>query len=474
MGNCSTTLQASSPEAEPAKRTIPSEPHENSSKATTDSDPIISHRFSNLQLSPSAASLSADEFATAHPHDSLPRIKSLLSRASDLMSVVSSGGGGNGSPSVGGPGVRRKLSRVTHDPLCHSDAVHAHVRDVMTHVLGQKKDQDRAVCVPRLLPGVLYCGVFDGHGRNGEIRSELATTELPRMIAEKLGATLDAGKELGEGDLHRALDESYLQFHKDLDRLYEETVFKQAVDQAKQHYGDEANENNVRMPQDGGTTATSVLVAGDLLVIGWVGDSRAVLCRRAAPGRNRVLARFSSRLKIEAITEDHNVSTNNMEEMERVAEQGGEIYGSHLTAYQAEGMLQLTRSLGDSPFHRTGLVVSKPGMVTVSLADESQDPMMFLLVASDGLWDRFSNREALSFVYKRLKKERYCDQTLTEQQRGEILIECARALENEAVKRATDKKSQSDDITVLILTFSKGWELDYQEDPAQQSPVPNF
>ena len=362
----------------------------------------------------------------------------------------------------------KRMSRVTHHPLAHE-----HVRDVVTHVLGQKKDQDRAVCVPALLPGVLYCGVFDGHGRDGEIRSELATTELPRLIKQELEKVVDEGRPIKEKDLHNALDTSYAEFHSQLDQMYEETVYKHALEAAAaarlqsslQNENSELDDSPVRMPQDGGTTATSVIVSGDLIVVGWVGDSRAVLARRIAKKRGPILNRFSSRLKISTLTEDHNVAANNDEEMARVAEQGGEIYGKHLANGAVEGMLQLTRSLGDSPFHRTGLVVAKPGIVTIPVSDDNSDPLLFLLVASDGLWDYFSNKEALSFVYKRLKKDSYANETSVTK-RNQILTETARALEAEAIKRSVDRNSHSDDITILLLTFSKGWSIEADDTPS--------
>jgi len=361
----------------------------------------------------------------------------------------------------------RRQSRCTHHPLAHE-----HVRDVVTHILGQKKDQDRAVCVPALLPGVLYCGVFDGHGRDGETRSELATTELPKLIKRELGKVIDQGREITEKDVHDALDVSYAEFHNMLDKMYEETVYKRAVEEATMRSRTEQGSDNndevthpVRMPQDGGTTATSVIVTGELVVVGWVGDSRAVLARRIAKKRGPILQRFSSRLKISTLTEDHNVAANLDEEMQRVAEQGGEIYGKHLAAGAVEGMLQLTRSLGDSPFHRTGLVVSKPGIITVPMVDDNVDPLLFLLVASDGLWDHFSNKEALSFVYKRLKKDGYADET-NPAKRSMMLADCARALEQEAIKRSTERRSHSDDITVLLLTFSRGWSIEAEDSPS--------
>lgn len=460
MGNCATAIPQHANDTSTIER-----------KPTKDSDrtslPISEEITSSETLLLDFESPSPPIKSLARPSDLLLSVR-LLARASDLF-----------APSSLTSATTRRQSRATHHALELENVTHLHVRDVVTHVLGRNKDQDRAVCVPNLLPGVLYAGVFDGHGRSGEIRSELATTELPKLIKSQLECLHSV--ELKESDLQHALESSYSAFHKQLDTLYEETVFKKAVQMAKENYGNQVTELDVRMPQDGGTTATSVLVSGDLLLVGWVGDSRAVLCRRPTVRAHakrisndtrggaaaiQLLNRIPNHLKISPLTEDHNVATNICEEMDRVADKGGEIHGNFLAVSQAEGMLQLTRSLGDSPFHRTGLVVSKPGVVTIPMFDDGNDPLLFLLVASDGLWDYFTNEEAMRFVYKRLRKENYADRDLTDMQRGEVLTNTARAMENEVIRRTTERNSHVDDITVLILTFTKGWELEAEEMPS--------
>lgn len=366
---------------------------------------------------------------------------------------------------------KRRMSRSTH----HSTS-HEYVRDVVTHILGRKKDQDRAVCVPDLLPGVLYAGVFDGHGRNGEITSELATTELPRLIQRELTpAVMQENRTLEEKDLVDALNVAYDELHSQLDAMYEENVYKNAVQAAvaqrkNENGGEDVAEDDIklRMPQDGGTTATSVIVAGGLIIIGWVGDSRAVLARRSPKKRGSLLNRFSSSLKTFTLTQDHNVAANNNQELARVAESGGEVFGKHLGAGAVEGMLQLTRSLGDSPFHRTGLVVAKPEIISLPLHDDRADPLLFLLVASDGLWDHFSNKEALWFVYRRLKKLNYAGEA-GESKRSQILLDTARALETEVIRRCIETMSHSDDITIMLMTFTKGWKAEPEEPPKNQS-----
>ena len=65
-------------------------------------------------------------------------------------------------------------------------------------------------------------------------------------------------------------------------------------------------------------------------------------------------------------------------------------------------MLQLTRSLGDTPFHKDGAVTHLPEFTTVRVVDEDE-PIRFLICATDGLWDHFSNDNAVETVDKLLE-----------------------------------------------------------------------
>ena len=105
--------------------------------------------------------------------------------------------------------------------------------------------------------------------------------------------------------------------------------------------------------------------------------------------------------------------------------------------------------------------MAKPGLVTVPILEDRGDvaPLLFLMVASDGLWDYFSNKEAIEFVYRRLKRAKYHEE-IEEGKRLDILTDVARAIENEAVRRSVDRRSHQDDITVLLLTFEEGWKLE--------------
>ncbi|EGB12115.1 hypothetical protein AURANDRAFT_8234, partial [Aureococcus anophagefferens] len=118
---------------------------------------------------------------------------------------------------------------------------------------------------------------------------------------------------------------------------------------------------------EGGSTATVLRVEGSTLTVAWVGDSRAALARRDGGA--------------EALTSDHNAE-NSESERDRVEAAGGTIAGAYVGVDGAEGLLQVTRSLGDRAHHVGGCLLATPDVRTVDLGDDAA----FLVVASDGLW----------------------------------------------------------------------------------------
>ena len=66
----------------------------------------------------------------------------------------------------------------------------------------------------------------------------------------------------------------------------------------------------------------------------------------------------------------------------------------HVFVPEAEGGLKVTRSLGDSPFHRGDAISAVPGLRHVRLSSA----VRFALVASDGIWDLLSNQQVVDIV----------------------------------------------------------------------------
>ena len=69
-----------------------------------------------------------------------------------------------------------------------------------------------------------------------------------------------------------------------------------------------------------------------------------------------------------------------------------------------QGILAMSRSLGDYPLKNLNVVIPDPDIMTFDL-DKLQPE--FMILASDGLWDAFSNEEAVRFVRQRLNEPHF-------------------------------------------------------------------
>ena len=68
------------------------------------------------------------------------------------------------------------------------------------------------------------------------------------------------------------------------------------------------------------------------------------------------------------------------------------------------GVLATSRALGDYPLKDRNLVIAEPDVLTFDL---SKTMPKFVILATDGLWDVFSNEEAVQFVSERLDEPHF-------------------------------------------------------------------
>lgn len=95
------------------------------------------------------------------------------------------------------------------------------------------------------------------------------------------------------------------------------------------------------------------------------------------------------------------------------------------------GILATSRALGDFPLKDRNLVIAKPDILTFDLADMKPQ---FMIMATDGLWDTFTNEDAVAFVKNFDSKEMY---------------KSSKKLALQAFKNGS-----MDNITVLIVNFN--------------------
>ncbi|KAL9188608.1 hypothetical protein ACHAXT_006986 [Thalassiosira profunda] len=116
-----------------------------------------------------------------------------------------------------------------------------------------------------------------------------------------------------------------------------------------------------------GTTACACTIVGKKVVCCNAGDSRAIIVKRdgtAVP-----------------LSEDHKPDRD--DETKRINDLGGRVI--HWGRWRVEGVLAVSRSIGDSRLKP--YVTAEPDIVEHEIGDDD----MFLVVASDGVWDTMSS-----------------------------------------------------------------------------------
>lgn len=73
-------------------------------------------------------------------------------------------------------------------------------------------------------------------------------------------------------------------------------------------------------------------------------------------------------------------------------------------SWRVQGVLAMSRSLGDYPLKRLNVLIPDPDVLTFDL--DTLQPQ-FMILASDGLWDTFSNEEAVHFIKEHLHEPHF-------------------------------------------------------------------
>ncbi|XP_074580852.1 putative protein phosphatase 2C 12 [Curcuma longa] len=220
----------------------------------------------------------------------------------------------------------------------------------------------------------LFCGVFDGHGRNGHIISKLVRDQLPPLILgernslrqaeEGRQSPVSSAEILDEwnetcGGAFRAMDQE-LMLKPDLDCTYS------------------------------GTTSVSIIKQGEDLIIANLGDSRAVMAAVSEDGR------------LEAIQLTTDLKPSVPQEAERIRKSNGRVFAlkcePHIQRVWLPNEnfpgLAMARAFGDFHLKNYG-VISIPDVLHYHLTDRD----LFVVLATDGIWDVLSNEEAVSTVW---------------------------------------------------------------------------
>ncbi|XP_043723981.1 probable protein phosphatase 2C 25 [Telopea speciosissima] len=223
-------------------------------------------------------------------------------------------------------------------------------------------------------PKQAFFGIFDGHG--GAKAAEFAAENMDKNIMGEL-------RRRGGNEIEDVIKNGYLT--TDSEFLKEEI--------------------------HGGTCCVTALISKGDLVVSNAGDCRAVMSRGGIA---------------EALTSDHKPSRE--DEKERILALGGYVDCYH-GVWRLQGSLAVSRGIGDRSLKQW--VIAEPETKVLNIKPECE----FLILASDGLWDKVGNQEAVDMVRP------LCIDT----DKPELMSACRKLAELSVIR------GSADDISVMVI-----------------------
>ncbi len=224
---------------------------------------------------------------------------------------------------------------------------------------GQRPYQEDRAIVERINNSYTLAAVFDGH-RN-DAAADFLAKNFPHIIYQQL--TNQLNKNLSRSSILNALNKS---FH-DANHLLSEYLQKQSI--------------------MSGSTGAVALIRHNELYIAYVGDSRIVHSNGTALTKDHKFNNPTEKARIFAFNQDKPAI------LDAIAKNGF-IYLPSLSL-DGDGVA-MTRAFGDFNLEATGLIV-EPDMSSRTMKSGE-----FIIIASDGIWDVLSDKEAAEFVKDRI------------------------------------------------------------------------
>ncbi|KAK8690251.1 hypothetical protein V6N13_088951 [Hibiscus sabdariffa] len=241
----------------------------------------------------------------------------------------------------------------------------------------------------------VFCGVFDGHGPYGHMVAKRVRDHLPLKLSAHWEVNKSSDDVLREINLHTAgsMNSEEPRASVDLDETEEHPeIFQTLKESFLKAF--KIMDRDLRMHANidcfcSGTTAVTLVKQGPYMVIGNVGDSRAVLGTRD---------KDDSLIALQ-LTVD--LKPNLPAEEERIRKYKGRVFALKdepevarvwLPNSDSPG-LAMARAFGDFCLKDFGLI-SVPEISFRRLSEKDE----FIILATDGIWDVLSNKEVVDIV----------------------------------------------------------------------------
>ncbi|XP_045929063.1 protein phosphatase, Mg2+/Mn2+ dependent, 1Lb isoform X1 [Micropterus dolomieu] len=243
-------------------------------------------------------------------------------------------------------------------------------------------------------------GVFDGHGGEALKKAERCCVAQgnPRNTGCLSWLVSEAAADYAKAHLTEALRQQLLTYEREKERDREKDKEKDEkreggglsypsiLEQQILNLDREMLDKLSATYNEAGTTCLVALLSDKELTVANVGDSRGVLCDKDG----------------NAIPLSHDHKPYQLKERKRIKKAGGFI--SFNGSWRVQGILAMSRSLGDYPLKNLNVVIPDPDIMSFDLNKLQPE---FMILATDGLWDTFSNEEAVRFIRERLDEPHF-------------------------------------------------------------------
>ncbi|KAM3373725.1 putative protein phosphatase 2C 51 isoform X1 [Capsicum galapagoense] len=267
---------------------------------------------------------------------------------------------------------------------------------VATHQGRRKYQEDRIRCYPHVTVPVLgedglneasmgVAAVFDGHG--GKEASEMASQRILDYLL--LHVIFNTYKNLfSHSKEHEEAGPYGLKFKVDDESTH--GILEKALLRTIQDIDSEFSQEALKNDYVSGSTAIVVLWMNGKILVGNLGDSKALVCSRKAHFDQDNEGDFVTRLQAEELTNDHHPDRD--DEKARIHAAGGVVLTVGVP--RVNGILAVSRSIGDIRLKRYG-VISEPE-VTGWRRLSNED--WYVVIGSDGIFERLSPQDVCDIL----------------------------------------------------------------------------
>lgn len=249
----------------------------------------------------------------------------------------------------------------------------------------RKNMEDAHICMTNIAEDISLFGVFDGHGGKFWDDWEILGQDVAIFAKKNLPILLKGLPSFKSKNYKQALIDAFMGLDKRLDTQEGKSEIKQIHEESKNSPVFEQQDCN-ELANNMGCTACVALITKTEIYVANAGDSRCVL------SKNGVAVNLS---------DDHKPDLEL--EKKRIEKAEGFVEDNRVN-----GVLSLSRSLGDLDYKRNAKLPQEEQMITAFpeiRIEKITNEHDFLVIACDGVWDCMTSQQVVDYMKEHLSKK---------------------------------------------------------------------